>query len=123
MKAFLRSDVGLAILCAIVGAATTIAFFAAVNRFLPTKPLKPPVHHMIALVHYDDKMVCYIDNNDPPGTYRHVPTTEFKQRYVDDGSWATVYPKAVTLDGPGLYGWADPSKLKPKDLPWGGAAD
>lgn len=45
-----------------------------------------PIHHMVSLIHYSKKdgVACVVDNNDP-GHYHWMPTTEVDRRAFDGG--------------------------------------
>lgn len=50
-----------------------------------------PIHHMVSLVHLDDDLACYVDNNDP-GKYHWINRAEFDARFVDgDTGWFVVF--------------------------------
>ena len=49
------------------------------------------IHHMVSLVHLDDKLACVVDNNDP-GKYHWMPADEFARRFVDGPKgWGFVW--------------------------------
>ncbi len=50
-----------------------------------------PIHHMISLIHLDDKWACIVDNNDP-GKYHWMPAQEYNKRFRDgQQGWGFVW--------------------------------
>lgn len=53
------------------------------------------IHHMISLIHLDDKLACVVDNNDP-GKYHWMPRAEYDRRFVDGPKgWGFVWLRRV----------------------------
>lgn len=50
-----------------------------------------PIHHMVNLLHIDERWAIVVDNNDP-GVYYIMPAPEFRRRWIDGGTgWAWVW--------------------------------
>lgn len=49
------------------------------------------IHHMVSVVHLDDKYACIVDNNDP-GYYHWMSADDYKRRFVDGQTgWLFVW--------------------------------
>lgn len=50
-----------------------------------------PIHHMVSVVHLDDKLACVVDNNDP-GRFHWMSAADYKRRFVDGQTgWLFVW--------------------------------
>ena len=108
--------------CKILAASIAVVVGMVVTA---TRP-RPPAHHMVMLVRYDDQTVCFMHNEDDPGTYHSMPTEEFRRLHNLDEHWWGVVCTPKEGHGPGLCdedanrrccgasGWRDPVAIVPE---------
>lgn len=62
-----------------------------------------PIHHMVSNVHADDRVACYVDNNDP-GNFHWITDAEASRRFPDGGKgWGFVWLRRPPTPGEALF--------------------